>query len=162
VELKHIKELMAAMVRSGITKVSLKDQEVELVLEREAEKKDLKEVHHHVPVHHPVGHHFSPLSQPLSRYQDEVDDGEEAPAAQKKDARYITSPMVGTIYSSPSPGLPPFIKVGQDVTSDTVVCIVEAMKVMNEVKAGVDGVIAEVMIEDGNPVEFGTPIFRVT
>jgi acetyl-CoA carboxylase biotin carboxyl carrier protein len=69
--------------------------------------------------------------------------------------------MVGTYYSAPSPDDPAFIKVGDRIEANTVVCIVEAMKVMNEVKAGVAGVVAEVLLSNGHPVEFGTKIFRV-
>lgn len=73
----------------------------------------------------------------------------------------IKSPMVGTFYSAPSPDSPTFVKVGQTVTPDTVVCIVEAMKVMNEVKAEVSGTIAEICAENGKPVQFGQALFRL-
>ena len=73
----------------------------------------------------------------------------------------ITSPMVGTLYRSPSPDAPPFVDVGTKVTEDTVVCIIEAMKVMNEIKAETNGVIAEVVVENGKPVQFGQALFRV-
>src|SRR3954470_23348264 len=69
--------------------------------------------------------------------------------------REITSPMVGTFYSSPSPDAPSFVSVGQEVTEDTVVCIMEAMKVMNEIKAECRGVIAEMVAENGKPVQYG-------
>ena len=74
---------------------------------------------------------------------------------------YVTSPMVGTFYSSPSPDDPSFIKVGDKIDKNTLVCIIEAMKVMNEIKANVTGTIAEVLVEAGQPVEFGTKLFRV-
>ncbi len=73
----------------------------------------------------------------------------------------IVSPMVGTFYRGGSPDAPPFVDVGKTVTEDTVVCIVEAMKVMNEIKAEVSGVIAEVVAESGKPVQFGQVLFRV-
>jgi len=74
---------------------------------------------------------------------------------------YVTSPMVGTFYASPSPDDPHFVKVGDKIDKQTVVCIIEAMKVMNEVKAGVSGTVAEILVENGHPVEFGTKLFRV-
>ena len=80
-----------------------------------------------------------------------------APAASGKE---IPSPMVGTFYSAPSPESPAFVKVGQKVTPDTVVCIIEAMKVMNEIKAEVSGTITEVAAENGQPVQFGQALFR--
>ncbi|MDP8219689.1 MAG: acetyl-CoA carboxylase biotin carboxyl carrier protein [Candidatus Theseobacter exili] len=73
----------------------------------------------------------------------------------------IVSPMVGTFYTAPSPDSPPYAKEGDRVSIDDVVCIVEAMKVMNEIKAEVSGVIAEIMVENGQSVEYGQPLFRV-
>jgi acetyl-CoA carboxylase biotin carboxyl carrier protein len=73
----------------------------------------------------------------------------------------IVSPMVGTFYRGPSPDAPAFVDVGKSVTEDTVVCIIEAMKVMNEIKAETSGIIAEVMAENGKPVQFGQVLFRV-
>ena len=75
--------------------------------------------------------------------------------------REILSPMVGTFYRSASPDLPPFVDVGKTVTEDTVVCIIEAMKVMNEIKAETGGIIAEVLAENGKPVQFGQVLFKV-
>lgn len=73
----------------------------------------------------------------------------------------ITAPMVGTFYRSSSPGSEPYIKVGDSVDPDTVACIIEAMKIMNEVKSGVTGVIVEILLKDGDPVEFSKPLFKV-
>ena len=73
----------------------------------------------------------------------------------------IVSPMVGTFYRAGSPDASPFVDVGSKVTEDTVVCIIEAMKVMNEIKAEVSGVIAEVVAENSKPVQFGQVLFRV-
>ena len=73
----------------------------------------------------------------------------------------IKSPMVGTYYAASSPDAAPFVSVGQAVTPDTVICIIEAMKVMNEVKAEVSGVIAEICAENGKPVQFGQALFRL-
>ena len=85
-----------------------------------------------------------------------------APAAEKGEAlKDIVSPMVGTFYRAGSPESPPFVDVGKEVTEETVVCIIEAMKVMNEIKAETKGVIAEVVAESGKPVQFGQVLFRV-
>ena len=73
----------------------------------------------------------------------------------------IDSPIVGTFYLAPAPDAPPFVKVGDKVNEDTVVCIVEAMKVMNEVKAEKRGVIRRVLVENAKPVEFGQPLFEL-
>jgi acetyl-CoA carboxylase biotin carboxyl carrier protein len=73
----------------------------------------------------------------------------------------IVSPMVGTFYRSASPDSSPFVDVGKSVTEDTVVCIIEAMKVMNEIKAETSGIIAEVVAENAKPVQFGQVLFRI-
>ena len=73
----------------------------------------------------------------------------------------INSPMVGTFYSSPAPDAPPYVEVGAMVNAETVVCIIEAMKVMNEIKAEMSGTIVEILAESGKPVEFGKPLFRI-
>ena len=75
--------------------------------------------------------------------------------------REIVSPMVGTFYRAGSPESPSFVDVGKEVTEETVVCIIEAMKVMNEIKAETRGVIAEIVAESGKPVQFGQVLFRV-
>jgi acetyl-CoA carboxylase biotin carboxyl carrier protein len=85
------------------------------------------------------------------------------PAVQEIGAslREIVSPMVGTFYRAGSPESPSFVDIGKEVTEETVVCIIEAMKVMNEIKAETTGVIAEIVAESGKPVQFGQVLFRV-
>lgn len=82
------------------------------------------------------------------------------PAPPDRDAE-IKSPMIGTFYLSPSPDSAPYSEIGAEVSSDTVVCIIEAMKVMNEIKAEVRGVITSIIAENGKPVEFGQPLFKI-
>lgn len=82
-------------------------------------------------------------------------------AAPSSSLKEIKSPMVGTFYASPSPEAAAFVTVGQEITPETVVCIVEAMKVMNEIKAEVSGTVAEVCAENGKPVQFGQALFRL-
>jgi acetyl-CoA carboxylase biotin carboxyl carrier protein len=73
----------------------------------------------------------------------------------------IKSPMIGTLYRAPSPEAGNYVETGTEVNPDTVVCIIEAMKVMNEIKAEVKGVVTQVLVENGKPVEFGQPLFKV-
>jgi len=80
---------------------------------------------------------------------------------EQSDGKEIVSPMVGTFYMAASPESAPFVTVGQAVTEDTVVCIIEAMKVMNEIKADIKGTISEVLTENGKPVQFGQALFKV-
>lgn len=87
-----------------------------------------------------------------------------APAAESQpqpEGNVIKSPMVGTFYSAPNPESPPFVQSGDSVHAESVVCIIEAMKVMNEIKAETSGKITEVLVKNGESVEYGQPLFRV-
>lgn len=84
-----------------------------------------------------------------------------APAAPQQTGTPLTSPMVGTFYRAPSPGADPFVKVGDTVKKCQVVCIIEAMKLLNEVEADMDGTVKEVCVENGQPVEFGQSLFII-
>lgn len=84
-----------------------------------------------------------------------------APAGAATTEPEIKSPMIGTFYRSPSPESGAYVEVGTEVNPDTVVCIIEAMKVMNEIKAEVRGVITQVLVENAKPVEFGQPLFKI-
>lgn len=107
-----------------------------------------------------------PVQQPVTQVKTET----EVPVVKSDDTDTksnvafdyeITSPMVGTFYSAPNPESDPFVSVGSSVTKDTVVCIVEAMKLFNEIEAEVTGEIVEVLVENGELVEYGQPLFRV-
>src|SRR5580698_9099644 len=87
--------------------------------------------------------------------------GQPAAAAPPSTDEEIKSPMIGTFYRAPSPEAGNYIEIGMEVSPDTVVCIIEAMKVMNEIKAEAKGVITQVMVENAKPVEFGQPLFRI-
>jgi acetyl-CoA carboxylase biotin carboxyl carrier protein len=82
-------------------------------------------------------------------------------AASEEHLSVIKSIMVGTFFASPSPDAPPFVKVGDRVGPETTICIIEAMKVFNEIPAGISGQIVAVLVESGDPVEFGQPLFKV-
>ena len=78
-----------------------------------------------------------------------------------EEGNIIKSPMVGTFYAKPSPDSEPYVEVGKNVKKGDVVCIIEAMKLMNEIESEFDGEIAEILVKDGEPVEYGKPLFRV-
>ena len=86
---------------------------------------------------------------------------EAAPVANDADLHKITSPMVGTFYQSPNPDSPAYVKVGDKVGDETIVCIVEAMKLFNEIEAEIKGEIVEILVKDGQLVEYGQPLFLV-
>lgn len=170
-ELKHIKELMAAMGRTGIKRIKLKKEDYELILEREDQGASRSSLELTSP-YYGLEEHERYLQTPLTNRTDqalargaEMSTGRVSPAEvpKKEDttSTFVTSPMVGTFYSSPSPENPSFVKVGDRIEKHTVVCIIEAMKVMNEIKAGVSGTVAEILLETGQPVEFGTKLFRI-
>ncbi len=140
-DLEEIKELLELLENSSVASLQLKKGDFALHVETE---------HARSPTSRPAP---SPAKVDLAKSISETPAG--------KDHDYLKSPMVGTFYSSPSPDQPPFVRVGSPVEEDTVVCIVEAMKVMNEVKAGKKGIVQEVLLENAQPVEFGTKLFRV-
>ena len=82
-------------------------------------------------------------------------------AAADENVAEVVAPMVGTFYRAPSPDSDPFVDVGMQVTEEATVCIIEAMKVMNEIHAEMTGTVLEVLVEDGHPVEYGQPLFRI-
>jgi acetyl-CoA carboxylase biotin carboxyl carrier protein len=106
----------------------------------------------------PAAYHPPPASAPAGGGPPVAAEGEPARSSTLKD---IKSPMVGTFYKSPEPGADPYVKVGTRVTSGQTVCIIEAMKIMNEIEAEIAGVVREIMVDDAQPVEFGQVLFRV-
>lgn len=156
-DLDKIKALMVAMKEQKITKLALKEKKgFELTLERNPNK--------------PQAELSATSQKPLENTvlaSSRLDKSEKQSPQDKKELQknlsqlHITSPMVGTFYSGPSPEDPPFVKVGDTITEDTVVCIIEAMKVLNEVKAGKKGKVESILIENSHPVEFGTNLFSL-
>jgi acetyl-CoA carboxylase biotin carboxyl carrier protein len=152
-DMKQVKELMAAMEKYGLKKVRIKEEKgFEVEVERDGE------VHHITPVPRHEMPHFAP---PPSSVPPPRNNEPELKKEGEVKGTYVDSPMVGTFYLSSSPDDLPYVKVGDKVNENTVVCIIEAMKVMNEVKAGKKGTIAEIHLNNGDPVEFGTHIFRL-
>ena len=150
-ELKDIKAIIDLMKKNSITEFELEEKDSKLRLKRG--------VNGPAPV--PQSDEAMPLmttpfTAPLAAHQIPAT----APAFNTGEVD-IKSPMIGTFYRSPSPEAAPYVDVGTDVGADSVVCIIEAMKVMNEIKAEVKGVVTQILVENGKPVEFGQPLFRV-
>ncbi len=80
---------------------------------------------------------------------------------EEDDSNIVKSPMVGTFYAKPSPDAEPYVKVGDTVKKGDILCIIEAMKLMNEIESEYDGVVTEILIEDGKPVDYGKPLFKI-
>ncbi|MBM0636594.1 acetyl-CoA carboxylase biotin carboxyl carrier protein [Campylobacter sp. VicNov18] len=143
---EEIKELVNLFAEANISKIKIKEQDgFEIELERDM----------CCDVSAPV---CPPAPQPIN-----VSVVNEAQPSQNTKANKpcINSPMVGTFYQAPSPGATPFVKVGSTVKKGDVIAIIEAMKIMNEIEAEFDCRIAEVLVADGQPVEFGMPLFSV-
>jgi acetyl-CoA carboxylase biotin carboxyl carrier protein len=168
VEIKHIKELMAVMQRTGTKRLVIKKEGVELELERQDLNYKMMEpaldLLDENPMRNEMAQHRANMM--LAKGSDIQSMVTPSGMTQKNEtvdvnSLYITSPMVGTFYSTPSPEDPPYVKVGQTIDKDSLVGIIEAMKVMNEIRAGVSGVVAEILVENGHPVEFGTKLYRI-
>ena len=147
-EIKEIKRIVEMMKNNDLTKFSMKDEGFELSMNRGAEQQV-------VVAAAPVAAAVAPVAGAPAVAA--------APAAADEDDGLIEipSPIVGTFYRRPAPDADDFAKVGMEVTEDTVVCIIEAMKVMNEIKAEVKGVIKKVLIDDASPVQYGQSLFLV-
>jgi acetyl-CoA carboxylase biotin carboxyl carrier protein len=149
-DLKEIKELIALMRKNDLSVFKMESEGFKITLKKGTDFQPV--IHHAAPVAAPVA---APAAAPAAAAP-----AAPAPVANEK-LKDIASPMVGTFYGSPSPDAQPFVKVGQDVDENTVVCIIEAMKVMNEIKADARGTVAEIVAENGKPVQFGQALFRI-
>jgi acetyl-CoA carboxylase biotin carboxyl carrier protein len=147
VDLREIRTLIDLMKKNGLTVFKMEREGFKITLKTENAQSSAQLVA------------ISPQSLPAGSPRSA--NGIDERAAEATPHKEIKSPMVGTFYSAPSPEAPPYVTVGQEVTADMVVCIIEAMKVMNEIKAETSGVIAEVCAENGRPVQFGQVLFRV-
>lgn len=152
INLDTLKELVRLMVDNDLSEVELHDEQESVSLKRGGAQVvySAAPAAHHAPVNHaaPTGGASTPSSS--------------SPAADP-DAGLIAipSPMVGTYYSAASPDSPAFAKPGMQISADSVVCIIEAMKVFNEIKAEVSGTIERILVKNGEPVEFGQKLFLV-
>jgi acetyl-CoA carboxylase biotin carboxyl carrier protein len=150
VDLKDIKAIIDLMKKNSITEFELERQDSKIRLKRglnggtPAVQYDEPAIAGMAPVLPAVG--VTPAIAPQPAATGEID---------------IKSPMIGTFYRAPSPEAGNYVETGIEVNAETVVCIIEAMKVMNEIKSEVKGVITQILVENGRPVEFGQPLFKV-
>jgi acetyl-CoA carboxylase biotin carboxyl carrier protein len=160
-DLKEIKAVIDLMTRNGLSEFELEKGDFKLRVKRGPGGEWISSAtpvataptaitHHHHPAPLAAISAVAPATAPILS----------APPPAAGGAQ-IVSPMVGTFYRSPSPDAPAYVEPGQEVHEDTVVCIIEAMKVMNEIKAETRGIIVEVLAQNGKPVEFGKPLFSV-
>ena len=158
-KIDEIKTIVKLMSDNDLTEFKIESEEMTLCLRRAARQQSAP-----APVFVPaaVPAAAAPavsLPSAVPAVQEPAKPAPAAPAAGYDPAKVIESPTVGTFYRSPSPGAEPFVKVGSHVEADTTVAVVEAMKVMNEIKAEKSGVVKEILLENGQPVEYGQPLF---
>jgi oxaloacetate decarboxylase alpha subunit len=139
-----IEEMLQLMESRGLVELEMEHQGLRIRLKKATSNPAPQLVEYVAGTPHPV----TPPSQ-------------KTPAAEESHRVIIKSPMVGTFYRAPAPDAPPFAEVGQDIDVGQVVCILEAMKLMNEIKSEVGGRVVEVLVENGSPVEFGQLLFAV-
>jgi acetyl-CoA carboxylase biotin carboxyl carrier protein len=152
-DLKDIKDLIALMRKNDLSVFKMEKDGFKITLKRGNDFQPI--ITASQPMALPAGMHVATPFAPA----------EAAPAAateaKPSDLKEITSPMVGTFYSSPTPESPPYVEAGSTISVGTVLCIIEAMKVMNEIKAEIAGTVVEVLAENGKPVQYGQVLFRV-
>ena len=144
VDLKEIKDLMRTFDKSSLGKLKLKNGDFEIFLQKGSKLESLVASQ---PVVTTVATEVSPIVENNIIDSDKTD--------------YIKSPMVGTFYKAPSPESAPFVQIGDSIKAGSAVAIVEAMKIMNEIEAEFDCKILELLVSDGEPIEFDQPIFRI-
>lgn len=149
-DISEIKQIVKLMEAKGLTEFSFKDDSREFCLKR-------GNGDHPVVISQPA----VPAPAIIPSTEPTVNEPKENKNDDNDGLIEITSPIVGTFYRKPDPDKPNFANEGDSVGNDSIVCIVEAMKVMNEIKAEVTGTIAKVLVEDGSPVQFGQPLFLV-
>lgn len=163
VNMDELRELIALLRENGLAELELERQDFRIRLRREGvgSSADFAEV---VPAPSPaVSARAATHPSPPVTASSPVHPGAQAEtaASEDQDLHIISSPIVGTFYRSPSPNADAFVKIGSNVESETVVCIIEAMKLMNEIQAEVSGEVAKVYVENGQPVEYGQPLFGI-
>lgn len=146
-DLNQLRELLAILSQTDIAELTLKSNDFELTI-RKGER--LREAP------------LPPIQPNATSSLSPSPSSEPAPATVAKKGIEIVSPMVGTFYRSPAPDEPPFVEVDDIITRGQTVCIIEAMKLMNEIEAEVDGRITEILVQNGEPVEYGQPLMRVS
>ena len=151
---EEIKELMTLFNDSNMTEFHLSNEEFEVQFSKREEYPQV--VSNAVA---PVTNVASPVeAAPVSAAPSA--EAQEAPQV-ATDAKYITSPIVGVVYLQSSPDADPFVQVGKQITSNDTVCIIEAMKIMNEIKSDFNGEVLEVLVENGQMVDFGQKLFAI-
>jgi acetyl-CoA carboxylase biotin carboxyl carrier protein len=165
---KELKDFIKSVAKSGVSEVDIKTESMKLSIKVNADggkATHTETIIQQVPVHTPLAT-GTIMQPPVQNMQPQAQAPVDTPQKEEKSedsSKYLTikSPMVGTFYRKPSPDKDPFINVGDSVSETSVVCIIEAMKLFNEIEAEVSGKIVKILVEDSSPVEFEQPLFLV-
>src|SRR5690349_6696898 len=157
VNMDELRELISLLRDNGLSELELENEGFRVRLRRESAlgESSHASVAQHAPVPAPTP------AAPASSGPTHPGTQATTVAAQDQDLHIISSPIVGTFYRSPSPTAEPFVKIGSNVDNDSVVCIIEAMKLMNEIQAETSGEVVKIYVENGQPVEYGQPLFGI-
>lgn len=160
-KLNEIQDLIKFVAKSGVSEVELETKDVKIVIKTPAGKKEQVFVQSTTPVAQTVVH-STPVQQVAAPVA-ETKIPEVKASAGNDESKYITvkSPMIGTFYRSSSPDKPAFVGVGDDVVAGKVICIIEAMKLFNEIESEVKGKIVKILVNDATPVEYDQPLFLI-
>jgi len=154
-DIRKVKKLIELLEESGIDELEIREGEESVRISRHS-KTAAQPIYAAAPAYAPA-----PAAAPAPVTAAAAPAVEAAPAAAKLNGNVVRSPMVGTFYRSPSPTAAPFVEVGQSVKKGDILCIVEAMKMMNHIEAETSGVIEQVLVESGQPVEYDQPLFTI-
>ena len=155
----EIRDLIDFISKSGLNEVNIETKELKLSVKREPDQKVFKSTP--VPVVTQAAQVAAPVGQSLPAVPAAANSEASAPAVSSKKTAEIKSPMIGTFYRSGNPDSPPFVSVGDKITKGQPVCIIEAMKLFNEIESEVSGTIVKVMVENASPVEYDQVLFVV-
>ena len=161
VNMDELRELIALLRENGLAELELENSGFRVRLRRESgllESTRSVDASLPAPVHAPSS---APAPAPAPSGPSHPGTQATTAASQDQDLHIIPSPIVGTFYRSPSPSADAFVKIGSSVEPDTVVCIIEAMKLMNEIQAETTGEVVKIYVENGQPVEYGQPLFGI-
>ena len=160
-DLKEIQNLIRFVAKSGASEVKLEMDDVKITIKTGAEESKAETIIQHIATA-PIA--AAPVSVPVQQQTAPAPIATEASeSSQEDDSKYITikSPIIGTFYRKPSPDKPTFAEVGDTIKEGDVLCIIEAMKLFNEIESEVSGKIVKVLVDDSSPVEFDQPLFLV-
>ena len=162
-DIRKIKKLIELLEETSITEIEIKEGEQLLRLSRQHNYGGAIAPVHHYSAAPAAMHHNTAQAHaaPIAAHLHPAEGHDNAAAASSTPGHRVKSPMVGTLYTSPSPDAPPFVSVGQKVKTGETLCIIEAMKMFNEIEADRTGTLVEILIGNGEPVEYDQPLFVI-